>query len=75
LSVSAATNSSRKTTVRIFQIALDRWRGGMVKGGGVCGGVRMTGGGVIGGDGGGGLSCGALADSGDGGRSSIMSGI
>jgi hypothetical protein len=62
------TSNTRKTTVRTFQIALERGRcGGIIMGGG-GGGVRMTGGG-----GGGGLPGGVSADSGVGGSSSIMS--
>jgi hypothetical protein len=60
------TKSARKTTVRIFQITLERGLGGgKVNGGGAWWGVGMTGGGVTGG---------VVPDSGDGGWSSIMSG-
>ena len=59
------TNNPRKTTVRTFQIALERGRGGRLNGGGVSGGgVPMTGGGAAGG---GGLAGGAWDGSGVGG--------
>jgi hypothetical protein len=65
------TKSARKTTVRIFQITLERGRAAAIVKGGGNDGFRMTGGGVSG-DVGGELPGGAPADSGVGGSSSIM---